>query len=148
MVGIEQTLGVLRTCMDRRFIHGFMDEFEGATGLKEGAYWVATNKGGAVASHRGDRKAEIDYAINHGATQIGWGAHLEVCGGLPGVGDGEISKRLYSAVVRRAEQYPQVNHYGLVASTAGIDVFTPLEARRYLSSSRTTIPLSTRSARR
>jgi len=128
----NNSLGFLRTCMDKRFVHGFQRTFEDATDLDAGNYWVAANKGGAAARLTPGQKAEFEYTLDNGATQAGWGAHLERCGGLPGVEDASITNRLQRVVIARERHYPEITHIGLLASSKGIEVFTPEEARKAL----------------
>jgi|SRR5437667_12213322 len=116
----DKPLGFLRTCMDRRFVATTRAKFEQASGLGSTDYWHEAYAGGSAVSTAG--AAGIEYALAHGASIFGWQAHINGCGGQPGVSDEEIANRLDRMVAAMVEKYPHARHFRLLASEAGIDV--------------------------
>lgn len=116
----ENTLGFLRTCMDRRFVAATREAFERVTGLKATNYWHESYAGGAAVTPA--NVVGEEYAIAHGATIFGWQAHINNCGGQPGVSDEEIGKRLDRVVAAMQAKIPHARHFRILASEAGVDI--------------------------
>lgn len=122
--------GFLRTCIDKRFVEASRRAFETATGLSPDAYWHEAYAGGAARdpslvgndARTGDNIYADAYAADHGATMFGWGAHIDVCGGLPGATNAEIEQALDKHIRAMIEKYPAFQHYRLLASEKGIDI--------------------------
>ncbi len=114
------TLGFLRTCMDRRFVAATREAFENATGLGPADYWHESYAGGAALAPAAAIGEE--YALAHGASIFGWQAHLNGCGGQPGVGDQEIARRLDRTLAAMKGKFPQARHFRILASEYGIDI--------------------------
>jgi len=116
----DKEAGFLRTCMDKRFVAATRAAFEQATGLGATDYWHEAYAGGSAlppASPIGE-----DYAASHGATIFGWQAHINNCGGQPGVSDQEIAHRLDRMVAEKRAKFPHARHFRILASTDGIDI--------------------------
>jgi hypothetical protein len=116
----NNALGFLRTCMDKRFVAATRAAFERATGLSATDYWHESYAGGSAVAPA-STVGEV-YAVAHGATIFGWQAHINTCGGQPGVSDEEIGKRLDRVVAAMVEQYPHARHFRILASERGIDI--------------------------
>lgn len=119
-VSSGNTLGFLRTCMDRRFIAATRAAFERATGLQATDYWHESYAGGSAVPPANGVGEE--YALAHGATIFGWQAHINNCGGQPGVTDEEIGKRLDRTVAAMQAKFPNARHFRILASETGIDI--------------------------
>ena len=63
-----------------------------------------------------------DYAAEHGATIFGWQAHIDNCGGQPGVSAEEIGRRLDATIAAMLEKYPYARHFRILASEKGVDI--------------------------
>lgn len=111
-------LGFVRRCIDRRYGAGTREAFEQATGLGPAEYWDEAIAGGAAVDQP---STGLDYAVDHGANVFGWQAHLDHCGGQPGVSDEEIEARLDAQIAALKEQYPG-RHFKIIASDAGMDI--------------------------
>jgi len=95
--------------MDRRFVAATREAFEKATGLGPADYWHESYAGGAAlapATAIGE-----EYALAHGASIFGWQAHLNGCGGQPGVGDQEIGRRLDRTLAAMKGKFPHARHF-------------------------------------
>jgi len=106
--------------MDRRFVAETREAFEKATGLGPADYWHESYAGGAAlapATAIGE-----EYALAHGASIFGWQAHLNSCGGQPGVGDQEIGRRLDRTLAAMKGKFPHARHFRILASVDGIDI--------------------------
>lgn len=122
--------GFLRTCIDKRFVEASRKAFEAATGLSPTSYWHEAYAGGSARdpslvgndARTGDNIYANAYAAEHGATVFGWGAHIDVCGGLPGATNAEIEQALDEHIRAMIEKYPTFQHYRLLASEKGIDI--------------------------
>src|SRR5262249_54778499 len=115
-----KALGFLRTCMDRRFIAATREAFEKTTGLGPTGYWQEAYAGGSALPPANTIGEE--YAAAHGATIFGWQAHINNCGGQPGVSDEEIGHRLNQTLAAMREKYPNARHFRILASEEGIDI--------------------------
>ena len=113
-------LGFLRTCMDRRFVAATREAFERATGLGPADYWHESYAGGAALAPV--TVIGEEYALAHGASIFGWQAHLNSCGGQPGVGDQEIGRRLDRTLAAMKAKFPHARHFRILASVDGIDI--------------------------
>lgn len=113
-------LGFLRTCIDKRFVAGSRYVFEEAAGLAAIDYWHEAYAGGS-ALPPANTIAE-DYAASHGATIFGWQAHIDNCGGLPGVSNQEIERMLDQRISLMLAKFPHARHFRILASDGGIDV--------------------------
>src|SRR5438270_10876995 len=107
-------LGFLRTCIDRRFVTATRRAFEHVTDLKPTRYWHEAYAGGATLLL--SDTAGVDHAAYHGATVFGWQAHLNGCGGQPGVSDEEIINRLHQAATEMAPKFLNATHVLILAS--------------------------------
>lgn len=116
--GSSKNLGYLESCMDRRFLADTREAFEKATDLGANDYWHQAFPGGAAV---GTEPTGLNYAVAHGADTFGWQAHLDGCGGQPGVEDAEIRARLQTRVNELQAQYPG-RHFMIVASNSGIEI--------------------------
>ncbi|EFH82099.1 hypothetical protein [Ktedonobacter racemifer] len=116
----SKTFGFLRTCMDKRFVAATRAAFERASGLSSNDYWHESYAGGSAVPAANNVGEE--YAAEHGAAIFGWQAHINNCGGQPGVSDQEIEQRLDSVIQEKVQKYPQARHFRIVASEAGIDI--------------------------
>jgi len=105
--------GYLRTCMDKRFVDATRKLFEAQTGLKPTEYWHESNPGGSALEI--DPTGE-DYAHKHGATIFGWQAHIDGCGGQPGIDNETIAKRLDTVITKKKEKFPASKHFRILAS--------------------------------
>jgi len=106
--------------MDRRFVATTREAFEKATGLGSTDYWHESYAGGAAlapATAIGE-----EYALAHGASIFGWQAHINNCGGQPGVSDQEIVRRLDRTLAAMKGKFPQARHFRILASVDGIDI--------------------------
>jgi hypothetical protein len=127
--GIE-TLGFLRTCIDRRFVGASRKAFEEATGLGLAAYWHEAYAGGSARdpslvandAKTGNNIYADEYAAEHGATIFSWQAHIDHCGGLPGADNTEIERALDTHILAMIAKYPNSRHYRILASDKGIDI--------------------------
>jgi len=124
------TLGFLQTCIDKRFVAETRRVFEQWTNLAPTEYWHEAYAGGAARDpslvendpKTGNNIYAHAYAAKHGATIFGWQAHVDGCGGLPGVGNTEIEKALDEHISAMVAKYPTFQHYRILASDAGIDI--------------------------
>lgn len=114
------TFGFLRTCMDKRFVAATREAFEQATGLGPDEYWHESYAGGSAVAPA--NTVGEQYAATHGATIFGWQAHINNCGGQPGVSDEEIGHRLDRVVAEMRVNYPDARHFRILASEQGIDI--------------------------
>ena len=112
--------GFLRTCMDKRFVASTRAAFERASGLRPADYWHESYAGGSAVDPA--NTVGEDYASAHGATIFGWQAHLNGCGGQPGVSDEEIIKRLDQMIAKKRKKFPHARHFRIVASENEIDI--------------------------
>jgi hypothetical protein len=113
-------LGFLRSCIDRRFVAGTRAAFERASGLGPTDYWHEAYAGGSSLPPPSSNGEE--YALAHGASIFGWQAHINNCGGQPGVSDEEIGRRLDRTLAAMQEKFPHARHFRILASLDGIDV--------------------------
>ncbi|GCE13481.1 hypothetical protein [Tengunoibacter tsumagoiensis] len=116
----DRTLGYLRTCMDRRFVEATRKAFEQATGLAATDYWHESYAGGSAVAPA-STVGEV-YSVAHGAQIFGWQAHINNCGGQPGVSDDDIARRLDAVVAKMKETYPHGRHFRILAGLEGIDI--------------------------
>ncbi|GCF09612.1 hypothetical protein [Dictyobacter arantiisoli] len=116
----KSALGFLRTCIDKRFVAGSRMAFEQATQLKGTNYWHESYAGGSALPP--PNTISEDYSVEHGATILGWQAHINGCGGQPGVSDQEITARLDSVIAEKVKKYPNLRHFRILASLNGIDI--------------------------
>lgn len=114
----QQPFGYLRRCMDKRFGAETREAFEQKTGLGPNEYWDESYPGGAALP---TADTGLQYAVGHGATVFGWQAHLDHCGGQPGVSDEEIIAQLDAQIAALKKQYPG-RHFRIVASNTVIDI--------------------------
>lgn len=125
-----ETLGFLRTCIDRRFVEASRKAFEDATGLGSDAYWHEAYAGGSARdpslvvndAKTGNNIYADEYAARHHATIFGWGAHIDNCGGLPDATNTEIANALHEHIQAMIAKYPTFQHYRILASDSGIDI--------------------------
>ena len=129
--GTDQILqvGYLRSCMDRRFVEATRHKFEEVTGLTGDRYYHEAFAGGALnpvpVPPPNPNPDGADYVYNLSVKPapdihlevMGWQAHLNHCGGLPGVPDPEIRIRFQALADSRTLQnkYPRVRHVFLLA---------------------------------
>lgn len=113
----SQARGFLRTCIDRRFVAATRAAFEQASGLGETDYWHEAYAGGSALPPAATTGEE--YAVAHGASIFGWQAHIDGCGGQPGVSDDEIAHRLDAFIVTMKDKYPHDRHFRILASQYG-----------------------------
>jgi hypothetical protein len=116
----SETFGFLRTCIDKRFVAGSRAAFEHATGLSDVGYWHEAYAGGSALAP--PNTIGEDYAVQHGATILGWQAHIDGCGGQPGVSDQEIEARLDAMVAKMLLKYPGLRHFRILASLQGVAI--------------------------
>jgi len=112
--------GFLRTCIDKRFVAGSRTAFEQATALSGISYWHESYAGGSALPP--PNTIGEDYAIEHGVTILGWQAHIDGCGGQPGVSDQEIEARLDAMVAEKLKEYPNLRHFRILASVNGVAI--------------------------
>lgn len=115
---MQEKLGYLRRCMDKRFGAKTRAVFEKATGLGQDDYWDEAYPGGAALPALTNG---VDLAVEHGAIIFGWQAHVDHCAGQPGVSDEEIAKRLDSHIEELKRRFPG-RHFRILASKSGIDI--------------------------
>ena len=118
-------VGYLRSCMDRRFVAATRHKFEEVTRLTGDRYYHEAFAGGALnptpVPPPNPNPDGADYVYNNPEIHLevmGWQAHLNHCGGLPGVPDPEIRARFQALADSRMLQnkYPRVRHVFLLAS--------------------------------
>ncbi len=106
-------LGHLQMCVDKRFVHRLMAQFEKETGVKKYNYWTHTDAGGTPKME--SSKTSPDYAYSQGARIMAWCAHGANCGGYggepAGVPDHVIQQELEKTFHSKAYQYPLATHY-------------------------------------
>lgn len=115
----------LRTCIDNRFVAPTRDAFEefvrkelGFPDFGPTSYWHEAYAGGSAKRPPGvPDTAPLytpsdgeTYAVNNGAYILGWQAHLDKCGGLPGVPDPEIRLLLDEVVQAKLAFYASNPH--------------------------------------
>jgi hypothetical protein len=127
--GTDQILqvGYLRSCMDRRFVEATRHKFEEVTGLTGDRYYHEAFAGGALnrVPPPNPNPDGADYVYNLSVKPVpeihlevmGWQAHLDHCGGLPGRNNLWIRTRFLELVNSGTLQnkYPQVRHVFLLA---------------------------------
>jgi hypothetical protein len=113
-------LGFLQLCADRRFHRAVMTAFERETGLAPDGYWIEATAGGAPAL--GAVTTTARFAYDNGARILGWAAHGDACGGFPGLANDEIEAKLDAAAREVAAELPDVEHWMLFATGAGVKV--------------------------
>jgi len=116
----KEVLGFLRTCIDRRFVAESRHAFEQFTGLKPTDYWHESYAGGSALPPPNTIGEE--YAVAHGATLLGWQAHIDVCGGIPGASNEQIERMLDQRILVMLAKYPAARHFRILASDRGIDI--------------------------
>jgi hypothetical protein len=116
----NQAFGFLRTCMDKRFVAATRAAFEEATGLKPTDYWHESYAGGSAVSPTSTVGEE--FAAANGAVIFGWQAHIDNCGGQPGISAQEINQRLDVQIAIAKVRYPNARHFRILASDQGIDI--------------------------
>ena len=119
-MGTEERLGFLQLCAERRFHRKVMEAFERAAGLEPDGYWIEARPGGAPSWTDNTRGSRIAY--RNGAMHMGWGAHGDVCLGLPGKSNAELRRMLEATARRRAEEFPRAEHYLVFATDDGVEV--------------------------
>lgn len=84
-------VGYLRSCMDRRFVEATRRKFEEVTGLSSDRYYHEAFAGGALnqvpTPPPNPNPDGADYVYTNPEIRLevmGWQAHLDHCGGLPG----------------------------------------------------------------
>jgi hypothetical protein len=117
-------VGYLRSCMDRRFVEATRRKFEEVTGLTSDRYYHEAFAGGALnptpVPPPNPNPDGADYVYNHPEIHLevmGWQAHLDHCGGLPGR-DNLWIRTHFQALVNSGtlqNKYPQVKHVFLLA---------------------------------
>ncbi len=112
--------GFLRTCIDKRFVAASRQAFEQFTGLSATDYWHEAYAGGSAVEPA--NTIGEDFAASHGATIFGWQAHIDNCGGLPGVSNEEIERLLDARIRHMLAKFPHARHFRIVASESGIDI--------------------------
>ena len=120
MSSTQQPAGFLRTCMDKRFVAATRAAFEQASGLSATDYWHESYAGGSAVPPTSP--VGENYAAAHGATIFGWQAHIDNCGGQPGVSAEEIARRLDATIATMLEKYPHARHFRILASEQGVDI--------------------------
>ena len=113
-------LGFLQLCAERRFHRAVMEAFERETGLRPDEYWIEARPGGAPSWADNTKGSRL--AHKGGARLMGWAAHGDVCLGFPSAGDEEMRRRLDTVARRRAEEFPQAEHFALFALPGTVDV--------------------------
>lgn len=116
----DKSFGFLRTCMDKRFVAATRAAFEEASGLTSTDYWHESYAGGSAVAPVSTVGEE--YAASHGAVIFGWQAHINNCGGQPGVSDQEINQRLDQTIEAMRKKYPDARHFRILASENGVDI--------------------------
>jgi hypothetical protein len=114
------SLGFLQLCADRRFHRAVMEAFERETGLAPDEYWIEARSGGAPSW--ADNTATCRRAQRGGAELMGWAAHGAACLGFPGESDEALRRRLETAALRRADEFPKASHVVLFALPEGVEV--------------------------
>jgi hypothetical protein len=118
-------VGYLRSCMDRRFVEATRHTFEEVTRLSGDRYYHEAFAGGALnptpVPPPNPNPDGANYVYNNSEIPLevmGWQAHLNHCGGLPGVPDAEIRRRFQALADSGTlqKQYPRVRHVFLLAS--------------------------------
>lgn len=105
----KNNLGVLTICGDRRFRRPQEDKFSQTTGLSPQDFWVHSLAGGAGRAFDDNNLELENYAINHGATIMGWGMHGNYCGGYPGLDDKALKEKL-EEVIKKAKKNVSRGH--------------------------------------
>jgi len=119
----EVVLGFLRTCIDRRFVAESRHAFEQFTGLMPTDYWHESYAGGSALPP--PNTIGEDYVVKNGARFLGWQAHIDGCGGIPGARDEDIERMLDQRIQLMLEKYPtthQFRHFRILASNSGINI--------------------------
>ena len=116
---MQETLGYLASCMDRRFLDATRKVFEKTTGLSSIAYWQEAWPGGTAVVH--DELGE-NYAYAHGARIFGWQAHGSKCGGQPEISDETIQERLDAMIAQKLAKFPDARHYRIFATEGNISI--------------------------
>ena len=124
---VEQRLGFLQLCAERRFHRATMHAFERTTGLSPDEYWIEARAGGSPSWAENTRTART--AFRFGARHMGWAAHGDTCLRYPEFSDAELRRRLERVARRRAEEFPAATHYLLFALPDGVEV-VPVGRRR------------------
>jgi hypothetical protein len=112
--------GFLQLCADRRFHRATMREFERLTGLGEDEYWIEARAGGAPSWS--DNTKTGRFAYGQGARVMAWSAHGNDCGGFPGVSNEELRRKVEQSMKRRAEEFPEAEHFALFAHEGGVEL--------------------------
>jgi hypothetical protein len=97
-----------------------METFERETGLRPDEYWIEARPGGSPSWADSTQGSHL--AHGGGARLMGWSAHGDVCLGFPGVDDATLRSRLLSVAARRAEEFPQAEHFALFALPGEVEV--------------------------
>ena len=97
-----------------------MEAFERETGLRPDEYWIEARPGGAPSWADNTKGSRL--AHRAGARLMGWSAHGAECLGFPGLGDEALRGRLRSVALRRAEEFPQAEHFALFALPGTVEV--------------------------
>lgn len=143
-------IGYLRSCMDKRFVATTRRKFEELTGFKETEYYHEAFAGGALgtladlAALQGQVTPPPNPPAANGADYVytkvngtdatlvvmGWQVHLDHCGGLPGLTDGQILDKIRRLILSGTLQakYPKVaKHIFLVQPPAPKPVPLPTD---------------------
>lgn len=115
-----ERLGLLQTCMDKRFVEATTSAFEKKTGLEPTEYWHQADAGGAGAFTKNTIGA--DYAYAHGARIMAWSMHGDKCGGRPGKTDEELRTELDEVIKDRKSRYPEARHFRIFVTEERIDI--------------------------
>lgn len=115
---VDDDLGFLQMCIERRFLRPLQLEFEKLTRLDHSRYWVESGVGGTPNMQNEFRAS--DYCYNKGVRVMGWSAHGAHCGGFgPDVSDEKIQQLLLDVLAERIARYPKAQHYALFATLRG-----------------------------
>ena len=114
----EESLGFLRTCIDRRFVEATRRKFEELARLTPTAYWHEARAGGSAVPPLTTESE--NYAVGHKAIIFGWQAHITNCGAFPPGGrDAEIREDLNATFRAKIRAYSYATHYKILAREVG-----------------------------
>jgi hypothetical protein len=116
---VDEALGFLQLCADRRYHRKTMEAFELATGLRPDQYWIEARAGGAPAWS--DRSTAAKLAYRSGARHMGWAAHGDQCAGFPGESNEQLGRRVERTARARREDFPQAVHYLLFGEDGEVE---------------------------
>lgn len=104
-------MGFLQLCADRRFHACLQKRFQYDAKLESPLhYWIHADAGGTATM--ADLTAAPDYCYYDKKVRLmGWSAHGDGCGGLPGLPDDEIRKLLMEVAEIKIAAYPKADHF-------------------------------------